>query len=81
MVPAASNITTPAAITVFALVHAIIFNAPLIRVKVEVEAVAPFASATAVMVLANVTGAGSTVLAEIASAMAAVVEFTPRLEK
>jgi hypothetical protein len=33
---------------VFAFVHAIIFNAPLMRVKVEPLAAAPFAIATAV---------------------------------
>ena len=51
------------------------------RVKVEVEAVTPLASATAVAVFASVAGAIRTELAEIVSAMVAVVESTPRLAK
>jgi hypothetical protein len=44
-------------ITVFTLVHTMIFNAPLMGVKVEVEAVAPLASAMAVTDFASATGA------------------------
>ena len=57
VVPMARMAAMPATTAVFAFVHAIIFNAPLMRVKVEVEAVAPLASATAVTVLASATGA------------------------
>ena len=46
--PTDSNTHTPTAIAVFALVHAISFNAPFARVKVEVEVAAPLASATVV---------------------------------
>jgi hypothetical protein len=38
MVPAASNTITPVTMAIFALVHAIIFNAALMRVRVEAEA-------------------------------------------
>jgi hypothetical protein len=41
---------------VFAFVQAIIFNAPLMRVKVEMVAVAPSAIATAVAVFARTDG-------------------------
>ena len=41
----------------FAFVHAIIFNAPLMRVKVELLAAAPFATAMAVTDFASATGA------------------------
>src|SRR5665213_107667 len=57
VVPAASNTIAPATIAVFAFVHAIIFNAPLMRVKVEVEAAASLAIATAVTDFASATGA------------------------
>ncbi len=49
--------TTAPMITVFAFVHAIIFNAPLMRVKVEPLAAAPFVIATAEIVFARPTGA------------------------
>ena len=51
------------------------------RVKVEVEAAAPFATATAVTDFASATGAACTEFAEIAPAMMAVVELTPRRAK
>ena len=57
VVPAASKTHALATITVFAFVHAIIFNAPLMRVKVETEAVVPLASAMAVAVFASIAGA------------------------
>ena len=56
-VPVTSNVTAPATIAVFAFVHAIIFKTPLMRVKVGVEAVAPFASANVVADFARVAGA------------------------
>ena len=56
-VPVRSNVTAAATIAVFAFVHAIIFKTPFMRVEVEVEAVAPFASANAVAVFASVAGA------------------------
>src|ERR1017187_7289563 len=43
--------------TVFAFVHAIIFNAPLMRVRVEPLAVAPLAIAMAVTAFASTAGA------------------------
>ncbi|MFZ1072726.1 MAG: hypothetical protein WAO21_04755 [Verrucomicrobiia bacterium] len=55
-VPAKSTATVMA-MPVFIFVHVIIFNAPLMRVKVEPLTVAPFVTATAVMDLANATGA------------------------
>src|SRR6185295_7371753 len=55
VVPAANSMAAPAAIAVFAFVHAIIFNAPLMRVKVEAEVVTPLASAMAVTVFASDT--------------------------
>ena len=70
VVPAANNTTAPVTIAVFTFVHAIIFNAPLMRVKVEMDAVAPFAIATTEIVLAKPTGAACTELAEIAPAIA-----------
>ena len=54
-VPVTSNVTAPATIAVFAFVHAIIFKTPFMRV--EVEALAPFASAKVVAVFARVAGA------------------------
>src|SRR5471030_909219 len=57
VVPVAKMTAATATTAVFALVHAIIFNAPLMRVRVEVEAVAPLAIATAVIDFASVTGA------------------------
>jgi hypothetical protein len=41
VVPTASNKPMPTTIAVFAFVHAISFNAPLMRVKVEPLAAAP----------------------------------------
>jgi len=55
--PLANNIAAPATIAVFALVHAIIFNAPLMRVKVELLAAAPLVIAAAVAAFASATGA------------------------
>ena len=55
--PAASSTPTPTNTAVFILVQAIIFNAPLVRVKVEVPAATPFAAATAEIVCASPTGA------------------------
>src|SRR5207237_7531485 len=66
---------------VFVFDHAMSFNAPLIRVKVEVGAVAPFASAMIVTAFESVAGAAWTVLVEIASAMAAEAMVIPRLTK
>src|SRR5580698_2037554 len=43
-VPMVSSAIAPPIIAVFAFVHAIIFNAPLMRVDVEADAVAPLAS-------------------------------------
>ena len=57
VVPAASSMPAPTTIAVFALVHAIIFNAPLMRVKVEVEAAAPLVIAMAVTAFVNAAGA------------------------
>ena len=57
-IPPPSNRTPAATMTVVLVFdHAISFNAPLIRVKVEVEAVAPSAIATAVAVFARTAGA------------------------
>src|ERR1700690_967757 len=81
VVPVANNIVTPARTTVFAFVHAIIFNAPLMRVKVEPPAAAPLVTATAVMDLVKVTGAAWIEWAETALAIIAVVEAMPRRAK
>src|SRR5689334_12243018 len=70
VVPAASNTPAVTAIVVFALVHAIIFNAPLMRVKVEAEALAPFARATTAAVLASDAEATWTEWVEMAVAKA-----------
>ena len=70
VVPIPSSAIATPAMVVFVFVHAITFNAPFTRVKVEVEAAAPLASATAEMVLARPAGAAWTELAEIAPAMA-----------
>src|ERR1017187_2038934 len=56
-VPTASSRPAPTTIAVFAFVHAIIFNTPLTRVKVEALAAAPLASATVVTDFASATGA------------------------
>ena len=72
---------TPTTTAVFALVHAIIFKAPFTRVKVEVDAAAPWASARAEIAFAKPTGAAWTELTEIVSAILVVVEVTPRLKK
>jgi len=53
----ANNAAAPAMIMVFAFVHAMIFNAPLMRVKVEPLAAAPFVIATALTAFASATGA------------------------
>src|ERR1035438_4767807 len=58
VVPAAKTTATPITIAVFAFVHAIIFNAPLMRVKVEVEAAECAAARPAVLAeAANPAGA------------------------
>ncbi len=70
---------TPTASLHFA--HVMAFEAPLMRVKVETLATAPFPIATAVTDSAKVAGAAWAELARIAPAMIAVVELTPRLVK
>src|SRR5690349_18373190 len=77
-VPAESKIPTPTTTAVFAFVHAINFKVPWRRVKVEAEAAAPLANATAVTDVASVAGAPWTELAEMSPAMMAVVEGMPR---
>src|SRR5215472_1464688 len=57
VVPVARITATPITATVFILVHAITFNAPLIRVNVDAEAVVPLVSATAEIVFAKPVGA------------------------
>src|SRR5476649_1750698 len=57
IVPPASKIPMPMAIAVFDLIHVIIFSVPFTRVKVEMEAAAPLAIATAVTDFASATGA------------------------
>src|SRR5579863_2399579 len=81
LVPVAKRSAAEVITTVFALDQAINFNAPCARVKVEAEAAAPLASATAESVLANPAGAAWTELAETAPAMIAVVDTTPRFAK
>ena len=56
MVPVA-RITPATTRVVFAFVHAISFNAPLMRIKVEPLAAAPLAIATAVTDFASTMGA------------------------
>lgn len=80
VIPVASKIATPATAVVFIFVQAMIFNAPLMMIKVEPLAVTPFVIATAVIDFANASGAAFTEWPEIVSAMLAVVEITPRLE-
>src|SRR5208283_1513592 len=55
-VVAAKTTATPTTIVVFAFVHAIIFKAPLMRVKVEPLAAAPLVIATAVAIFASRAG-------------------------
>ena len=62
VVPAASNTLTPTTIAVFAFVHAIIFNAPWMRVKVELLAAVPLAIATAVRSAAHAADDALTLL-------------------
>src|SRR5689334_5486854 len=81
VVPAASNTPTPMTIAVFALVHAITFNASLMSVKVDADAAAPFVVATAEIVFAKPTGAAWTELAEIAAVKIAAGTNTPRRAK
>src|SRR6185436_12444754 len=73
--------TALTAMGVFALVQAIIFKAPLTRVKVEMEAVAPSAIATAVAVFARTAGAAWTEFSEMASVRAAAGKAMPRRVK
>src|ERR1017187_10477557 len=79
VVPTASNTPTLTTTAVFAFVHAIIFNAPFTRVKVEPLAAAPFATATAEIIFAKPAGAACTEFAEIAPAMSVADSVTPRL--
>src|SRR5579862_1303619 len=79
--PVVKRIAAPMTTAVFALVHAIIFNAPLMRLRVEVEAVASLAKTTALAVFASSTGAALTECVEITPASVAVVEAIPRLAK
>src|ERR1700677_3006406 len=72
---------TPAMTVDFVFDQAISFKAPLRRVKVEAEAVAPLASAMVVAVFERVAGAAWTALAEMAATMAAEARVTPRLAK
>src|ERR1035438_7885098 len=81
VVPAARMAATPTIIAVFAFVHAISFNAPLTRVKVELEAVAPLVITTAVIDFTNPSGAAWTALVEIAPAITDADKVTPRLTK
>src|SRR5262245_46193054 len=81
VVPIAVTTITPAMIAVFALLHAITFNAPWIRVKVEAETTALFAIAAAATDVVSAAGTVWTECAVIALLRIAVVEFTPRLEK
>jgi hypothetical protein len=57
VVPAAINTTMLVTTAVLIFVHAIIFNAPLMRVKVEPLAAIPFVIATAVTDFASTAGA------------------------
>ena len=57
VVPTASSRTAPATMADCALDNAIIFKAPLKRVRVEIDAMPPLASATAVTDFASATGA------------------------
>jgi len=57
VVPAAKITTAAATTAVFAFVHAIIFNAPLTKARVEPPAAAPLVIATAEIVLASANGA------------------------
>ena len=81
VVPAASKIPAPMTTAVFICAQAISFNAPLMMVKVDPLAAAPFVIATAEIVLVSVTGAAWTELAETAPAIAAAVSATPRFAK
>jgi hypothetical protein len=57
VVPAARITAAAATTAVFAFVHAIIFNAPFTKARVDPPAAAPLAAATAEIVLASATGA------------------------
>ena len=81
VVPATRITAAPTASAIFIFVQAISFNAPLLRVKVDPPAAAPLVMATDVTIFANDTGAACTECADIAPAMIAVVEETPRLAK
>src|SRR4051812_44167876 len=67
-VPTVSRTPTMVTTAVFAFVHAITFNAPFTRVKVELLTTVPFA-AVAVTVAANPVGAAWTEFADIAPAI------------
>src|SRR5580698_9379730 len=64
--PAVSNMATLVMMAVFILVQVISFNVSLMRVMVEMEAVAPLDNATAEIVFASPAGAACTELAETA---------------
>ena len=68
----------PNTLAVFIFDQAISFNAPLMRVKVELPDAAPWARANTVTDFASAAGAAWTQFAEIAPAMIAVVEEMPR---
>src|SRR5271154_2825470 len=65
----------------FALLHAMSFNAPLMRVKVDALAAAPLAIAAAVTEVARAGGAAWTEWAAITPAITTPVDLTPRLVK
>ncbi len=81
VIPPASKTATPATIAVFALVHAISFIAPLMRVKVEPPANAPLVSARAVADFASATGAACTEFVATAPAITVTDCVTPRRRK
>src|ERR1043165_3391452 len=68
-----ATMTAAPTIAVFAFIHAISFNAPFTRSKVELPTAAPLAAAAAVTVTARPTGAACTEFADTAPAMSAVV--------
>ena len=80
-VPATNKTLTPATTAVFILVHAMIFNVPFTRVRVEAPTVAPFAITTADTAPANPVGAADTECAAIVPVIDAAVESMPRFRK
>ena len=79
--PAARIIAVPISAVVFIFAHAIRFNVPFAKIKIEAVAAAPLATAIAEMVFTNATGAACTELAETAPAIAAPERVTPRCAK